>query len=146
MSNQENCGLCQVPHDVHGTCCGWSNASTKVDEDFIIIDERHPDFGKKLGMQAGHFVTNVDLITGRCTICNKDLSNERTMFPRNCTPENNCINLPVNLSSNSDEIALPNRVNELETFLKELLEDECMPDWIAIKIDKALNKGGNHEA
>lgn len=42
-----NCIHCGVPLDVHGTCCGWINASHRIDSHLIIIDERHPGFGQK---------------------------------------------------------------------------------------------------
>lgn len=40
------CSICGVPVDIHGTCCGWGNASTKINIHGIIIDERHPRFGQ----------------------------------------------------------------------------------------------------
>lgn len=43
-----NCHHCGVPLDVHGTCCGWRNANHSVDLNNVIIDKRHPGFGKKL--------------------------------------------------------------------------------------------------
>jgi len=33
---------CGVPHDVHGTCCGWYNAKIITDESLRICDDRHP--------------------------------------------------------------------------------------------------------
>jgi hypothetical protein len=39
------CSQCGVPIDLHGTCCGWPNASVKLNENGIITDPRHPKFG-----------------------------------------------------------------------------------------------------
>jgi len=39
---------CNVPSDLHGTCCGWVNASVKVSVEFIIMDQRHPGLGQNL--------------------------------------------------------------------------------------------------
>jgi hypothetical protein len=36
---------CGVPADVHGTCCGWQNATIRVDANGVITDKRHPHFG-----------------------------------------------------------------------------------------------------
>lgn len=41
------CILCHVPDDVHGTCCGWENAKAICNIVGIIIDSRHPGFGKQ---------------------------------------------------------------------------------------------------
>lgn len=46
--NERPCLICDVPLDVHGTCCGWPNAATKINEFGVIIDNRHPNFGKLL--------------------------------------------------------------------------------------------------
>lgn len=42
------CPTCKVPISNHGTCCGWENASVRVDKDLTIIDQGHPGFGKNL--------------------------------------------------------------------------------------------------
>lgn len=44
----KNCVLCNVPVDVHGTACGWKNATTLVSDKAIITDIRHPGFGKSI--------------------------------------------------------------------------------------------------
>lgn len=49
--NERPCLICEVPLDVHGTCCGWKNASIKINEYGIVIDNRHPNFGKHLSNQ-----------------------------------------------------------------------------------------------
>jgi len=37
---------CGIPSDVHGTACGWMNATVKCSTEGIIMDYRHPGFGK----------------------------------------------------------------------------------------------------
>ena len=48
---REKCAKCGVPHDVHGTCCEWWNASTIVlrhdDGLFYINDPEHPYYNRK---------------------------------------------------------------------------------------------------
>ena len=47
QTQEETCSHCNVPTDVHGTCCGWQNASLIVNLSGFIIDKRHPKFGAK---------------------------------------------------------------------------------------------------
>lgn len=42
------CHHCHVPLDVHGTCCGWLNAASKTNTEWVITDSRHPGFGQNL--------------------------------------------------------------------------------------------------
>lgn len=42
------CIHCGVPPDLHGTCCGWSNASHPCSTGGVITDKRHPGFGQPL--------------------------------------------------------------------------------------------------
>lgn len=48
---------CGVPLDVHGTCCGWNNAKHVCDDHLVIVDNRHPFYGKNfneyLNQRAG---------------------------------------------------------------------------------------------
>jgi len=43
-----NCHHCNVPNDLHGTCCGWNNAKHPCSREGVIIDARHPGFGQHL--------------------------------------------------------------------------------------------------
>lgn len=38
---------CGVPNEVHGTCCGWYNAKTVIDELGNIRDDRHPFYNRQ---------------------------------------------------------------------------------------------------
>ena len=62
MNKEEliNTCICNVPFDLHGTCCGWENAKVSVDDNFIITDKRHPGFGSNLNRWKGSFYENPD--------------------------------------------------------------------------------------
>lgn len=47
---EENCAHCGVPNDLHGTCCGWSNATHPCSVAGVITDNRHPGFGQPLNL------------------------------------------------------------------------------------------------
>lgn len=44
----DTCLTCGVPLKQHGTCCGWTNASTEVNALFVVTDKNHPGFGQNL--------------------------------------------------------------------------------------------------
>lgn len=51
FKNDKKCVLCQVPLNMHGTCCGWINAHSicnPIGGKIIIGDKRHPGFGQDL--------------------------------------------------------------------------------------------------
>ena len=50
------CTICNVPKDLHGTCCGWENASTPCNASMIITDNRHPGFGQNLDLWKHTFL------------------------------------------------------------------------------------------
>lgn len=37
---------CDVPDDLHATCCGWANAWVYLDDKGCINDKRHPGHGQ----------------------------------------------------------------------------------------------------
>lgn len=49
---------CSVPTDLHGTCCGWINASVTVSSEFVILDKRHPGFGQNLNTWKQNALSN----------------------------------------------------------------------------------------
>ena len=63
-----------VPNEIHGTSCGWSNATILIDEQWVIKTEGHPGFGQNYnvwfnGLNNGNTIFSTAYI--------KDLKKER---------------------------------------------------------------------
>jgi len=72
--SKDKCSICWVPFDLHGTCCGWTNASVPINNVGIISDARHPFNGKTLS-EWGAQKNNALFELGGKVWTNDDLKN-----------------------------------------------------------------------
>lgn len=48
ITREDGICFCGVPINLHGTCCGWINATVRTTSEWVVLDKRHPAFGQNL--------------------------------------------------------------------------------------------------
>ena len=83
---EKACAICNVPDSLHGTCCGWHNAKTPIDENGIITHPSHPQYG-----QHWNFMSNAVPVQGvdpnANYFCNYDNESTKKQEPEVGTDE-----------------------------------------------------------